>query len=74
MVDVKNVLLIISMILVIIGALNWGWVGLTSNDLISSINNAVFSNQYLLRGIYILVGIAGLYLIFRMVTGDIVKM
>lgn len=60
-----NVLMIVSIILVIIGALNWGWVGLTSNNLVSTLNNATFRNQTLERIIYVLVGLAGLYLLFN---------
>lgn len=60
-----NKLLIISLVLVIIGALNWGWVGLTSNNLISSLNSATFRNETLERVIYVLIGIAGLYLLFN---------
>jgi uncharacterized protein len=60
-----NKLLIVSIILVIIGALNWGWVGLTSNNLVSSINNATFRDESFERIIYVLVGLAGLYLLFN---------
>lgn len=57
-------LLIISLILVIIGAINLGWIGVTSNSIISSINNATFRNQTLERFVYILIGLAGIYLLF----------
>ena len=60
-----NKLLIISVILVIIGALNWGWVGLTSNNLVASLNNATFRSQTIERFVYILIGLAGLYLLFN---------
>lgn len=60
-----NKLLIISIILVIIGALNWGWIGLTSNNLVSSLNNATFRSETFERIIYVLVGLAGLYLLFN---------
>ena len=60
-----NKLMIVSIILVIIGALNWGWVGLTSNNLVSSINNATFKNEGIERFIYVLIGLAGLYLLFN---------
>ena len=48
----------IILILVIIGALNWGLIGFFHFDLIANIfgNMSVFS-----RVIYVLVGIAGLY-------------
>ena len=48
----------IALILVIIGAINWGLIGFFQFDLVASIfgNMSVFS-----RIIYALVGIAGLY-------------
>lgn len=58
-----NKLLIISVVLVIIGALNWGWVGLTNGNIVTSINNATFRSETLERIIYILIGIAGIYLL-----------
>lgn len=60
-----NKLLIISIILVIVGALNLGWIGLTSNDLVSSLNNATFGSNTLQRIIYVLIGLAGIYLLFH---------
>ncbi|XWV26808.1 hypothetical protein QJ857_gp0243 [Tupanvirus soda lake] len=60
-----NRLIIISLVLVIIGALNWGWIGLTSNNLVASINNATFRNEWFERLIYILVGLAGIYLLIN---------
>lgn len=55
---------IIAIILVIIGALNWGWIGLTSTNLASTINNATFKNETWERIFYVIVGLAGLYLIW----------
>jgi uncharacterized membrane protein YuzA (DUF378 family) len=60
-----NKLLIISLVLVVIGALNWLWVGITSNNLVSSLNNATFKNQTFERIIYVLIGLAGLYVLFN---------
>lgn len=51
----------ISLILVIIGALNWGLYGLFSLDLVKVIFGQF---QVLARIIYILVGVSGLNLIF----------
>ncbi len=51
----------IAIILVIIGALNWGLVGLAKWNLVSAIFG---ENSAMARAIYILVGVAGLYLIF----------
>lgn len=55
---------IIAVILVIIGALNWGWVGLTSDNPVSSVNNMTFRNETLERLLYVIIGIAGLYMIW----------
>lgn len=48
---------IIVAVLILIGALNWGLVGLFDFDLVSFI----FSGLYLDRVIYIIVGAAGVY-------------
>jgi uncharacterized protein len=51
----------LALILVIIGALNWGLVGFFNWDLVA----AIFGNMSMLsRIIYALVGIAGVYMIF----------
>lgn len=60
---------IIATVLVIIGALNWGWIGLTSDNAISWLNNNTFRSVALERFIYILIGLAGLYLIFALWHG-----
>ncbi len=48
----------ISLILIIIGAINWAFVGLFELDLVASIFGG--SDQLLARIIYIIIGIAGL--------------
>lgn len=54
-----NILDIISFILVIVGALNWGMVGLLNFDLVA----AIFGDMSALsRIVYSLVGVAGVYL------------
>ena len=56
----------ISLSLVIIGALNWLFVGLFQYDLVASILGG--SNSFLSRTIYAIVGLAGLFtisLLFR---------
>ena len=59
----------ISLLLVIIGALNWGLIGLTSFDLVETIFKLFGSaSQILQRIVYILVGVAGvniIYLIYK---------
>ena len=51
----------IAIILVIIGALNWGLVGLSGMDLVASLFGAGSSLAML---VYVLVGIAGVYTIW----------
>lgn len=58
-------LMIVAIILVIIGALNWGWVGVTSNNIVTSINNVTFKSETLERIIYVIIGLGGLYLLFN---------
>jgi len=57
----KNVLDWIALILVIIGAINWGLVGVASFNLVEVIFGAV---GWLERLIYILVGLSGIYMIY----------
>ena len=48
----------ISLILIIIGAINWAFVGLFELDLVASIFGG--SDELLARIVYIIIGIAGL--------------
>ncbi|HEX8762312.1 MAG TPA: DUF378 domain-containing protein [Candidatus Saccharimonadales bacterium] len=51
----------IAIILVVVGALNWGLIGATKWNLVE----AIFGDESALsRAVYIVVGISGLYLIF----------
>ena len=60
-----NVLDWIALILVVIGALNWGLVGIFKFDLVLYL----FASVYVVAQIiYILVGVAGLYLLISMLT------
>jgi hypothetical protein len=57
----KSVLDWIALILVIVGAVNWGLVGLFGLDLV----NFIFGSMaWLATVIYVLVGLAGLYTIY----------
>ena len=52
-------------ILVIIGALNWGLVGLFDYNVVS----AIFGDATMItRTIYVLVGVSGLYMIYSLAT------
>ncbi len=57
----KNWLDWVALILVIIGAVNWGLVGLGGWDLVDMILGSV---TWLARAVYILIGLAGLYTIY----------
>jgi hypothetical protein len=57
----RNALDWIALVLVIIGAINWGLVGLWSFDLVDAIFGGV---AWLATLIYVLVGLAGLYIIY----------
>lgn len=53
-----------AVILVIVGALNWGLVGLFKFNLVA----AIFGTSILAAIVYVLVGLAGLYLAARVPT------
>ena len=53
-------LAMLSLILIVVGALNWGLVGLFGFNLVQ----AIFGTGALARIIYVLVGLAGVYGIF----------
>ena len=57
----KNTLDWIALVLVIIGAINWGLVGLFKFNLVETIFSSI---TWLLATIYVLVGLAGLYTIY----------
>ena len=53
----------IALLLVIVGALNWGLVGLFEFDLVAEITGDTFGETNVVsRIVYVLVGAAGLYL------------
>ena len=56
----KNALDWIALVLVIIGAINWGLFGLAGMDLV----NIIFKTSIIATIIYVLVGLSGLYLIY----------
>jgi len=57
----KSVIDWIALVLVIVGAVNWGLVGLGIGDLVDMIFGSI---SWLATTVYVLVGIAGLYLIY----------
>lgn len=57
---------LLALLLVIIGAANWGLVGLFKFDLVATLVGDEFGRVNLVsRLVYILVGVAGLYLVAR---------
>jgi uncharacterized membrane protein YuzA (DUF378 family) len=64
---VRNPVDLIALILVIVGGLNWGLVGLVDFNLVASIFG---EGSTLSRIIYILVGIAALYMIYFTVRAE----
>jgi uncharacterized membrane protein YuzA (DUF378 family) len=67
-----KILNVITLILVVVGAVNWGLVGLTQFDLVAALLGG--STSALARIVYTLVGLAGLYQILPLtnaiVTGE----
>ncbi|WFD10427.1 DUF378 domain-containing protein [Tepidibacter hydrothermalis] len=51
----------LALVLVIIGALNWGLIGLLGFDLVATLFGG--SNSFISRTVYALVGVAGIYAI-----------
>lgn len=58
---VKNPVDLIALILVIVGGLNWGFVGLFNFDLVGAIFGA---GSALSRIVYIIVGLAAVYMVY----------
>jgi uncharacterized membrane protein YuzA (DUF378 family) len=63
----KNAVDWIALLLVIVGGLNWGLVGLLNFDLVAALFGA---GSALSRIVYILVGLAAVYMIYFAVRSD----
>jgi len=61
----KSVIDWIALILVIIGAINWGLVGLFSLNVVDAVIGSV---SWLATTVYVLVGLAGLWMIYYAVA------
>lgn len=60
----------IALMLVIVGALNWGLVGLFEFDLVAEITGDTFGETNpVSRIVYVLVGVAGVYLALTVLPG-----
>ena len=59
----KNAIDMIANILVIIGAVNWGLVGLFNLDLVDTIFGSI---SWLATIVYVLVGLSGLWVLYKL--------
>jgi len=58
-------LYLLAMLLVIIGGLNWGFIGVFGRNLIEEFNQWLFKSEWFSRSVYIIIAIASLYLLFK---------
>lgn len=60
---------VVALVLVIIGALNWGLIALNGTNLVTAASSAVISdvatNAMVVRTVYAVVGLAALYVLYR---------
>lgn len=60
---------VVALVLVIIGALNWGLIALNGTNLVTAASSAVVSNlstnAMVVRTVYAVVGLAALYVLYR---------
>jgi uncharacterized membrane protein YuzA (DUF378 family) len=65
----KGNLYVVALVLVLIGAINWGLIALNGTNLVTAASTAVISdmqtNAMVVRSVYALVGLAALYLVYR---------
>ena len=56
----------VALVLVLVGALNWGLVGALNVDLVDKVTGMVSgNNEQLNRAVYVLVGLAALWVAYR---------
>jgi hypothetical protein len=55
----------IASIIILIGAINWGTIGFFGVNLIKQLNDYTFQNTSFEQVIYILIGLAGVYMLFN---------
>jgi uncharacterized membrane protein YuzA (DUF378 family) len=58
----------LAMLLVVIGALNWGLIGLVEYNVVKTLFGGF---EWLERAVYILVGVAGIWLAISQITGEL---
>jgi uncharacterized membrane protein YuzA (DUF378 family) len=65
----KGNLYVIALVLVLIGAINWGLIALNGTNLVTLASSTVLSdlktNAMVVRSVYALVGLAALYVVYR---------
>ncbi len=65
----KGNLYLVALILVLVGALNWGLIALNGTNLVTAASSAVISdmqtNAMVVRIVYALVGLAALFVIYK---------
>ena len=59
-----NIIVIVCILLVIFGALNWGWLAFSSTNAVSWANARTLNNSCVERIFYAIIGAAGIILIF----------
>lgn len=57
-------LYVCAIVLVVIGALAWGWIGIQGTNPITWANDRTFQSDNLEKAVYILVGLAGILVLF----------
>jgi uncharacterized protein len=58
---VAKIIMVISIILLIIGGLNWGWQSIYNDNLLTRINRSTLNSSTAERIVYGLVGLAAIY-------------
>jgi uncharacterized membrane protein YuzA (DUF378 family) len=65
----KGNLYLVALVLVLVGALNWGLIALNGTNLVTAASSAVISdmqtNAMVVRIVYALVGLAALFVIYK---------
>lgn len=60
----KADLLVVAVVLVTVGALNWGLIGAAKFNLVGKLNELTFRAEWFERAVYTLVGVSALALVY----------
>ncbi len=55
----------IALILVLIGAINWGLIGLADFNVVNYVNGMTVNNEMVERSVYVLVGLAAVFVLYQ---------